>query len=83
LGCKPIIYTSPDNWDSEFLGNFSRYALWLADYDKKPTLPNYWQEWTFWQYSNLGKVAGIKGNVDLDYFNGNIEKLNSSVCIKW
>ena len=83
IGCKPIIYTSPDNWDSEFLGNFSKYTLWLADYGHNPTLPNHWKTWGFWQYSNVGEVAGIEGKVDLNRFNGDMDKLNNSVCIKW
>jgi len=32
----------------------------------------------FWQFTELGKVDGIKGNyVDLNYFNGNLERLQT------
>ena len=42
LGCKPIIYTSPNNWNKEFPDKFRGYELWLADYAAKPTLPKGW-----------------------------------------
>ena len=83
IGCKPIIYTSPATWDFEFLGDFSQYSLWLADYSNKPTLPNYWKKWAFWQFNSSGNIAGIEGSVDVNHFNGDTDKLNSFACIKW
>jgi lysozyme len=32
------------------------------------------KNWTFWQYSNQGKVTGIETSVDLNVFNGSIEQ---------
>jgi hypothetical protein len=49
-------------------------VLWVAHWDTvTPTLPaNNWggQGWTFWQYSDCGRVAGITGCVDLDRYIG-------------
>lgn len=42
----------------------SRYALWIAEYN--PRL-NYSGNYGIWQYSSNGSIAGISGNVDLDY----------------
>jgi len=70
---KPILY-SGDKYYTDFLQKeFSNYILWIANY-------NFWVEdlkdhWNFWQFSEKGTVRGIKGNVDLNIFNGTIEEL--------
>jgi lysozyme len=53
------------------------YPLWIAHYtpNAQPTVPaSNWggHGWTFWQYTNLGTVAGIDGNVDQDRYNGTV-----------
>lgn len=63
-GYKAGIYTNLDfykNWFDKKL--FDQYCLWLADYSGEPDYTC-----TFHQYSSTGKVDGITGNVDLDYF---------------
>lgn len=45
------------------------HILWIThptDSQRDPGISG----WTFWQHSFAGKVAGISGNVDLDYFAG-------------
>lgn len=52
-------------------GAFSQYPLWVAHYGAKtPKIPTGWQNWTFWQYSQTGKIDGVSGAVDLNWFNG-------------
>ncbi len=67
------IYCSP-NFADKILGNspiLSKYSLWIANYGvDKPTLPEPWGKWDFWQYTDAGRVPGINGKVDLDMFNG-------------
>lgn len=75
----PIVYLSP-NFATETLANpafLKDYPLWLAHYTSapQPRVPRPWTDWTFWQYTNEGKVPGIKGNVDLNLFNGTKEQL--------
>lgn len=41
-----------------------RYAIWVAQWSDKLT---YSGSYGIWQYSKKGTVAGINGNVDLDY----------------
>lgn len=41
------------------------YDFWIAQYNDKCT---YWGKYTMWQYSQSGKVDGISGNVDLNYY---------------
>jgi len=33
---------------------------------KPPKLPNGWDSWAIWQYSDKGKVAGIDNNTDVN-----------------
>ncbi|QBQ40755.1 glycoside hydrolase family 25 protein [Sphingobacterium psychroaquaticum] len=72
-GVQPILY-SGDSYFTDFLEKeFSDYVLWIANY-------NFWidrpkKHWDFWQFSERGAVDGIKGNVDLNMFNGDIEDL--------
>lgn len=39
------------------------YPLWFAQYYDKPLFP---YDFSFWQYSSSGSVAGIEGDVDLN-----------------
>ncbi len=77
FGKPPIIYTRASFWD--VLGNpggFNQYPLWVANYGaSKPKLPNGWNNYAFWQYSESGTVDGANGHVDLDRFNGSAEDL--------
>ena len=71
LGRTPIIYTAPSYWNANMNSDFGNYPLWVAEYGvTQPKAVNGWTNWTFWQYSESGKVSGVNGNVDLDYFNG-------------
>ena len=82
-GVRPIIYTYHKYYQSHFIDDnrFSKYNFWLARYGSKNNYnyPN--SKWLFWQYSKKGNVLGIEGDVDLNVFNGDIQKLES-ICIK-
>lgn len=64
-GYKVGIYYNKDfymNWYDKVL--IEQYIKWLADYhDTNPAYPC-----DFHQYSSTGKVPGIKGNVDMNYY---------------
>ncbi|MFZ5888782.1 MAG: GH25 family lysozyme [Chloroflexota bacterium] len=88
FGKKPIIYSAqyflqdhfseagggPPAWAKD-------YPLWLAQYPntytegQQPYLPRGWFKWTFWQYSQKGRLNGINDKVDLNVFNGTLEEL--------
>jgi GH25 family lysozyme M1 (1,4-beta-N-acetylmuramidase) len=34
-----------------------------------------WLTWFFWQWSSHGRVPGYTGDVDLNYFNGDLTEL--------
>jgi lysozyme len=70
-GVKPIVYSGL-SFASAQLQGFGDHPLWLAEYTNAPAprLPGGWTTWTFWQYSQSGRVDGVNGAVDLDRFNG-------------
>lgn len=88
FGKKPIIYSGQyflQDYFSEAGGGppawTKSYPLWLAQYPNNyvegmtPYLPRGWYKWSFWQYSEKGKVNGINASVDLNLFNGSLEEL--------
>lgn len=77
-GVTPMIYAAPGFWNGYMSGDFGAYLLWVAQYGvNSPRLPNGWSNWNFWQYSQSGKVNGVAGNVDLDYFQGSADDLTA------
>lgn len=70
---KPIIYTGEKYYDDFLKEEFSDYLFWIANY-------NFYREklddhWLFWQFTEKASIKGIKGNVDVDIFNGDAEQL--------
>ena len=76
-GVKPIVYTAA--FMSNVIGtNFAGYTLWGANYKTTcPTMPSGWTDWEFWQDSDTGKVDGVTGAVDTNFFNGGLADLNA------
>src|SRR4051794_7713134 len=78
-GLKAIVYVSPSFWKTK-LGDSpvvaaAGHRLWIAHWTAAalPILPGAsWGGlgWSFWQWSNCQKIAGISGCVDGDRFNG-------------
>lgn len=64
LGYTPGIYTNIDFYKNYYDKSLlSQYVIWLADYNGAP---NY--DCMFHQYTSKGKVNGISGNVDMNYW---------------
>lgn len=64
LGYTPGIYTNIDFYKNYYDKSLlSQYVIWLADYNGAP---NY--DCVFHQYTSKGKVNGISGNVDMNYW---------------
>lgn len=58
-------YANPDYIKNKFV-KMDNYKLWLAWYTDKTDEVNNYKPY-MWQYTNAGKVSGIKTLVDLDY----------------
>lgn len=79
-GRKTIIYTYPRFWNIQMGGTheFADHPLWIASYKPVPEMPNGgWTTWTFWQFTNAGRIPGISTPVDLSRFNGSIAQLRT------
>lgn len=78
LGVEPIVYTNPGMWRSGGAELLATQPLWIAHYTEQcPAVPPPWLHWMFWQYTEIGRVAGIDGIVDLDVFAGSAADLVS------
>jgi len=74
-GRRPIIYTGSYFWDANAATTkYNTYPLWTAHYTTKscPLVPNAWNKWTIWQYTDKGKVSGVIGSCDMNRFNGSL-----------
>lgn len=80
-GARPILYTM-SSFARDNLGKpIGSYPLWIASLRKRaPRTPRGWGKWTFWQYSHTGRVRGITGPVDLNYFRGSRADLRA-LCL--
>jgi lysozyme len=79
-GRRPIVYTRASFWTSQMGAGFGAYPLWVAHYGAaSPAVPSGWSGWTFWQHSDSGRVAGISGNVDLNWFRGGWAELQALI----
>ncbi|MDE5965956.1 MAG: glycoside hydrolase [Lachnospiraceae bacterium] len=69
-GHHPAIYSDASNAKDRFDDDRLReYPLWIADYGvSRPDMENPWRSWSGWQYTDRGRIAGISGEVDRDYF---------------
>lgn len=70
---KPIIYTGEKYYNDFLKEEFSDYLFWIANY-------NFYREkidadWLFWQFTEKATVPGIKGNVDINIYNGDLQQL--------
>lgn len=77
-GARPTIYTGKYFWQDNVASSdaFVNDHLWVAQYrDGCPDLPSPWTRWTMWQNSSTGRINGISGNVDTNFFNGNYAAL--------
>lgn len=82
-GQKPVIYATQEAWELYIRGKFdSSYPLWIRDIWKEPKLKSPDDDgrergWTFWQYTNRGRLKGFSGEeafVDLNVFGGTREQ---------
>lgn len=73
----PILYINPATYNTfkgsltaEWKATLLKCPLWIAHWDVPTPDILDWPQWTFWQYTNKGTVAGIVNPCDLNYFSG-------------
>jgi lysozyme len=70
-GQKPIIYSTPEFYRENDLGQLTGWEFWLRSTAREVSEVYPGQRWTFWQYTSTGLVPGIVGKVDLNVYAGN------------
>lgn len=70
-GYKVGVYASL-NWLENKIENSiqEKYPIWVAQYNSEC---QYEKPYLIWQYTSSGKVDGISGRVDMNYFYGDLE----------
>ena len=67
-GKKPLIYSHVSFYNSHLSPQFNKYFLFLGRYSSvRPSIKGVGRH-NIWQFSDHGKVRGIRGYVDLDRF---------------
>ncbi len=75
-GKKPIIYTTERAYKKYLSGGYEEYDIWIRSVLTAPKLSDS-REWTFWQYSDKGRLHGYSGEerfIDLNVFCGTLEE---------
>ena len=65
---KPIIYSGEKYYENFLKEEFSDYTFWIANYNF--FVEDMKEDWLFWQFTEKATVEGIKGNVDVNIYNG-------------
>ena len=70
----PILYTNY-KFKRDYLNtsDFDKYPYWIAHYYVNNL--HYKGQWSFWQHTDNGDLRGIRGDVDLNVFNGSMYRL--------
>lgn len=66
-GHRVTFYSNRDGWEKYLREDFEGMPLWICSFTDRNALND---DWTFWQYNHRGRVAGIRGDVDLNAFSG-------------
>lgn len=77
-GLKAILYTAAWFWNQDRVNRWRtsqeyqkgarsiELPLWAASYTALPIIPEGWGDYTVWQFSDKGRIAGIAGDVDMN-----------------
>lgn len=73
-GITPILYTGFSFGNANFTSTVAKYPLWVARYSGSNRVQGFanpgdsgiWNKWAMFQFTDSGKVNGIKGNVDIN-----------------
>ncbi|MBD5305786.1 MAG: hypothetical protein HDS12_05815 [Bacteroides sp.] len=69
-GHRVTFYSNRDGWEKYLVDEYNGMPLWICSFTSENARN---RDWTFWQYNHRGKVAGIRGEVDLNAFSGSRE----------
>jgi lysozyme len=75
-GSAPLLYTTEDVRLELVPVELQQHAYWMRSLWGKPSAAI---DWHFWQYSDTGSVPGIRGEVDLNVFAGELTAWQSLI----
>lgn len=68
----PVVIYTNKNGEARFLrGSFGHIPLWVCSFTDPPVSR---RDWLLWQHSHCARIPGVKGNVDMNTFNGSRER---------
>jgi len=67
---EPVLYTTYEFSEDYLVPEFSNYKIWIRDIFGKPNESKI-KNIVFWQYHSRGRVKGIDGPVDLNFYKEN------------
>lgn len=70
-GRRPILYTGQHFYNRYLAGRFDDHPLWLARYGDEEPVTVCGRTYHFWQYTDRGRLPGVRGRVDRNVFLGN------------
>lgn len=73
---RPILYLTYDSFHQIADGYFPQYEIWIRNVLWQPSRSEP-MAWTFWQYTDAGRISGIRGPVDLNAFRAGFEEFEA------
>ncbi|HDR8128135.1 TPA: glycoside hydrolase family 25 protein [Bacillus cereus] len=76
---KVILYATQEAYDLYIKDAYPKCDIWIRSVLTKPSLSDE-RKWTFWQYTNRGRLSGYNGKekyIDLNVFYGNEEEFEN------
>lgn len=67
-GHYPLLYSQYRFYNTMLAPEFNRYYIMMARYGRRPPVLHGTGRYNIWQYTERGRVSGIRGYVDLDRF---------------
>lgn len=78
-GLKPILYATEITYELYLADDYAEYDIWIRNVTDTPSLSD-GREWTFWQYTNRGRLDGYTGEeefIDINVYKGSKEDFNN------
>ena len=78
-GKKVILYATQEAYHLYIKDAYPKCDIWIRSVLTKPSLSDE-RKWTFWQYTNRGRLNGYNGKekyIDLNVFYGNEEEFEN------
>lgn len=66
-GHRVTLYSNRAGWEKYLMPEFEGMPLWICSFNDENAMSG---DWTYWQHNHRGKVAGVRGDVDINAYSG-------------